>query len=76
MGRLSRIDAMQQQAMTRAAARLAAMQEERIRTALRRMAAGDYGYCMHCDAEIAETRLRVDPSVATCIVCAQAADGG
>lgn len=65
MGRLSRMDTMQQQAMTRAAARLAAIEEQRIRTALMRMAAGDYGYCMRCDEEIAEGRLRMDPSVLT-----------
>lgn len=76
VGRLSRMDAMQQQAMTQAAARLAAREEQRIRTALNRMAAGDYGYCMHCDEEIAEGRLQVDPSVLTCIACARAADEG
>jgi len=76
VGRLSRMDAMQQQAMTQAATRLAAMEEQRIRTALKRMSAGDYGYCVHCDEEIAEGRLRVDPSFLTCIACARAADEG
>jgi DnaK suppressor protein len=76
VGRLSRMDAMQQQAMSQAAARLAAMEEQRIRTALDRMASGDYGYCMNCDEEIAEGRLRVDPSILTCIACARAADEG
>jgi DnaK suppressor protein len=76
VGRLSRMDAMQQQAMARAAARLSAMEERRIRTALDRVASGDYGYCMGCEEEIAEGRLRVDPSALTCITCARAADGG
>lgn len=76
VGRLSRMDAMQQQAMARAAARLSAMEERRIRTALDRMASGDYGYCMGCEEEIAEGRLRVDPSALTCITCARAADEG
>ncbi len=74
VGRLSRMDAMQQQAMSQAAARLTAMEKQRIRAALQRMAAGDYGYCVHCEEEIAEGRLRVDPSVLTCIACARAAD--
>jgi len=74
VGRLSRMDAMQQQAMAQAAARLTAMEEQRIRTALKRMAAGDYGYCMNCDEEIAEGRLQADPSALTCIACARAAD--
>jgi DnaK suppressor protein len=76
VGRLSRMDAMQQQAMTQAAARLTAMEVQRIRTALKRMESGDYGYCINCEEEIAEGRLGVDPSVLTCIACARAADGG
>lgn len=76
VGRLSRMDAMQQQAMAQATARLSALEERRIRTALDRMASGDYGYCMGCEEEIAEGRLRVDPSALTCIACARAADGG
>ena len=32
--------------------------------------------CMNCDEDIAEGRLRADPSVLTCIACARAADGG
>lgn len=72
IGRLSRMDAMQQQAMAQAAARLTALEERRIRIALERMASGDYGYCTHCDEEISEGRLRVDPGALTCIACAQA----
>jgi DnaK suppressor protein len=76
VGRLSRMDAMQQQAIAQATARLAAMEEHRIRTALNLMESGDYGYCINCEEEIAEGRLRVDPSALTCITCARAADGG
>jgi DnaK suppressor protein len=65
---------MQQQAMSQAAARLAAMEQQRIRTALDLMASGDYGYCIHCEEKIAEGRLRVDPSALTCIVCARATE--
>ena len=74
VGRLSRMDAMQQQAMTKAVGRLTAIEEQRIRTALKYMASGEYGYCMDCGEEIAEGRLRVDPSVLTCITCARAAE--
>ena len=74
VGRLSRMDAMQQQAMSQAAGRLAALEAQRIRTALKRMAAGEYGYCINCEEDIAEGRLRVDPSALTCIDCARAAD--
>ncbi len=75
VGRLSRMDAMQQQAMAKAAARLTDQERQRIQTALSRMTAGDYGYCILCDEEITEGRLRFDPSILTCISCAQEADG-
>lgn len=71
VGRLSRMDAMQQQAMSQAAARLTDFERQRIQTALGRMQSGDYGYCILCDEEIAEGRLQFDPSVLTCISCAK-----
>jgi DnaK suppressor protein len=75
VGRLSRMDAMQQQAMSRAAARLADMEVQRIHTALERIVSGEYGYCMRCDEEIAEGRLRADPGALICIACARALEG-
>ena len=74
VGRLSRMDAMQQQAMTQAAARLTDLERQRIQSALGRMESGDYGYCVICDEEIAEGRLRFDPSVLACISCAKEAE--
>ena len=74
VGRLSRMDAMQQQAMSQAVARLTDLERQRIQAALGRMESGDYGYCVLCDEEIAEGRLRFDSSVLTCISCAQEED--
>ncbi len=74
VGRLTRMDAMQQQAMSQAAARLADLERQRIQSALGRMQSGDYGYCIICDEEIAKGRLRFDPSILTCISCAKEAD--
>ena len=74
VGRLSRMEAMQQQEMAQAASRLTAMEEQRIRTALDRVKSGDYGYCMNCEEEIVEGRLKVDPSVLICIDCAREAE--
>ena len=74
VGRLSRMDAMQQQAMSQAAGRLMEAEQTRILTALDRIRSGDYGYCIICDDEIAEGRLRSDPSVLSCISCAQKAE--
>lgn len=61
VGRLTRMDAMQQQAMVKAAARLTDIECQRIQTALSRIQSGDYGYCILCDEEIAEKRLQFDP---------------
>ncbi len=74
VGRLSRMDAMQQQAMSQAVARLTDLERQRIQSALGRMESGDYGYCVLCDEEIAEGRLRFDSSVLICISCAQEED--
>ncbi len=74
VGRLSRIDAMQQQQMAKASARLVDQERRRIETALKRIESEEYGYCILCDEEIAEKRLEFDPSILTCITCAQNAE--
>lgn len=70
VGRLSRMDALQQQAMAKAQERRRAAERRRIAAALERIDEGEWGYCVNCGEEIAERRLRNDPSVATCINCA------
>ncbi|MBW6521735.1 MAG: TraR/DksA family transcriptional regulator [Desulfoarculaceae bacterium] len=75
VGRLSRMDAMQQQAMAEAADRLTDFERQRIGAAFKRIESGDYGCCVVCGEEIAEGRLRFDPSVLMCISCAQKAEG-
>ncbi len=75
VGRLSRMDAMQQQAMAQATARRNELEEQRIQMALRHLEAGDYGYCVKCEEEITEGRLRVDPAANVCIECARAMEG-
>lgn len=74
VGRLSRMDAMQQQAMSKAATRLEAVELQRIKTALGRLASEEYGYCILCDEEIAAKRLDFDPSLLICISCAEEAE--
>ncbi|MBN2426743.1 MAG: TraR/DksA C4-type zinc finger protein [Deltaproteobacteria bacterium] len=74
VGRLSRMDAMQQQAMAQATTRRNELEQERIQMALKRLESGDYGYCVKCEEEIAEARLRVDPATLVCIDCARAVE--
>ncbi|MGD9947816.1 MAG: TraR/DksA family transcriptional regulator [Desulfobulbus sp.] len=71
---LFHMDAMQQQAMTQAAARLSIAEGQRIQAALRRIESGGYVFCFVCDEEISEDRLRFDSSVLTCISCARQAE--
>src|SRR3990170_5527264 len=63
VGRLSRIDAMQVQAMALAAERRRAAERQRIDAALKRLDEGEFGYCLSCGEEIAPARLENDPSI-------------
>jgi DnaK suppressor protein len=74
VGRLSRMDSLQMQAMALAEERMRNQEIERIRGALMRMDSGDFGYCLGCGEEIAPKRLAVDPTSATCIRCASGTD--
>ncbi|MCK0129598.1 TraR/DksA family transcriptional regulator [Erythrobacter sp. F6033] len=70
VGRLSRMDAMQQQAMAQAQEHRRAAERTRIAAALVRIDEGEWGYCLTCGEEIAQKRLEHDPSIATCVRCA------
>lgn len=74
-GRLSRMDALQGQAMAQETHRRREVEIERIRQALARIDDGDYGYCATCDEPIAPKRLDLDPAVPTCIDCASGSAG-
>ena len=71
VGRLSRMDAMQAQAMAQAAVGRRKQQLQRIEAALRRLDDGEYGLCRVCDEAINPQRLAFDPAVPTCISCAE-----
>lgn len=70
VGRLSRMDALQMQAMAQATERRRIQEAARIEAALKRVADGDYGWCVQCGEAIAPKRLEADPTVPTCIDCA------
>jgi DnaK suppressor protein len=70
VGRLSRMDALQMQAMAQATERRRAQEAARIEAALKRIGDGDYGWCVNCGEAIAPKRLAADPTVPTCIRCA------
>ena len=70
VGRLSRMDALQGQAMALEQARRRELEIKRIDAALQRIEEGDYGYWLSCDEEIEAKRLELDPTTPTCISCA------
>ena len=71
VGRLSRMDALQQQAMAQATVQRRSAELRRIAAALSRIEDNDFGYCLNCNEEIAPGRLAFDPSITLCIDCAE-----
>lgn len=71
IGRLSRMDALQNQAMAKATEARRAHERQRLLAALTRMRDGDFGYCTDCGEPIAEGRLRLDLSATRCVDCAR-----
>ena len=70
VGRLSRMDALQAQAMAKASSERRDATLRHIAAALQRIDNGDYGTCIDCDKAIAAQRLEFDPTVERCIDCA------
>ncbi len=75
VGRLSRMDAMQAQAMAQASGRRREEALRNITASLARIDSGDYGYCRSCEGPIAVKRLEFDPTATLCIDCASEAEG-
>ena len=71
VGRLSRMDAMQAQAMSQATGRRRELMLKKITAALARMDEDDYGLCRSCDEPINPKRLEYDPTAILCVSCAE-----
>ncbi len=71
VGRLSRMDAMQAQAMSVETKRRREIELVRISAALKRVEAGTYGECLQCGEMIPVARLEFNPSTPLCIQCAE-----
>ena len=70
VGRLSRMDAMQQQAMAKATRQNRATEMQAIKNALLRLEEGEYGYCDDCGEDIPAKRLELNPTAVRCVNCA------
>lgn len=64
------MDALQNQPIALETERRRRLELQRIEASLKRLEAGDYGYCMACGKPIALRRLELDPTLRTCVNCA------
>ncbi|MCP5381852.1 MAG: TraR/DksA family transcriptional regulator [Kordiimonadaceae bacterium] len=71
VGRLSRMDAMQGQAMAEEVKRRRQNELKKIDAALTRIEEDDFGYCLNCGDDIDKKRLDFDPSITLCNNCAR-----
>lgn len=69
VGRLSRIDSLQNQGLTRNLQERERVKLAHIQGALRRLADGTYGLCVTCGAPLPFGRLYVVPEAPTCASC-------
>lgn len=72
VGRLSRMDALQQQAMAQATERRRRAEIAKAEAALRAMAGDEFGYCQECGEAIEKARIEYDPALTLCFSCAKA----
>ena len=76
VGRVSRIDAIQQQQMALANRQQASQLLQRIELSLQRIASGEYGFCLQCAEPIAFARLQAQPFASLCLDCQSASESG
>lgn len=69
VGRLSRIDSLQNQGLTRNLQEREQAKLGQVTTAFERIAAGTYGICVECGGEIRFERLQIFPETPTCTGC-------
>ena len=75
VGRLSRMDAMQNQAMALEVERRRKRERRRIEAALGRIDNGDFGFCASCGEAIEGMRLDLDPAAPLCLSCTRRVGG-
>ena len=68
-GRVSRIDAIQQQKVAQAGLNRARIKTERLNQALKALDSEDFGYCLECGEAIKFARLLIKPESVYCIDC-------
>ena len=69
IGRLSRMDAMQQQEMTLASRSTLETKLLQVNASLEEYRKGEYGYCRSCEEPIGYPRLKARPEAPFCLSC-------
>jgi DnaK suppressor protein len=69
IGRISRVDAMQQQKMLAANRQAAQQRRRQVEAALDRIEAGEYGECQGCGEDVEPRRLEAQPEAPLCLDC-------
>jgi DnaK suppressor protein len=76
VGRVSRMDALQGQAMAKESQQRRTIQLQRIEASLQRLEKGIFGLCLRCGEDIHLKRLEFDPTAPLCIDCANQGEKG
>ena len=76
IGRVSRVDALQQQQMAAARHRRHELQLKQVNVALLAVAEEEYGYCKRCGEPIGYPRLRARPESPCCVACMAIIEAG
>jgi DnaK suppressor protein len=69
IGRISRMDAIQQQSMAKANRQAAQLRLQQVEAALHRVSRHEYGVCLGCEEGVGFGRLKARPEALLCITC-------
>jgi len=69
IGRVSRMDAMQQQSMLQANRNAAQLRLQQVGAALARFREEEYGFCQSCGEDVGYPRLKARPETPFCLAC-------
>lgn len=76
VGRLSRMDALQQQAIAQGMTERLQLQKRKLEAALARIDSGSFGSCCACNEDLERQRLHADPCVLFCQPCIEERNTG
>ncbi len=74
LGRISRVDAIQQQEMAISTRQKMQLKLHKVKVALTALGRRNYGYCRKCEELIGFPRLKAQPETNLCIACQNRAD--